>query len=99
MRRAVLALALLFALTSVQTRADGATAVADPESKQLPQFRDGPPIRIAPTPIAPTPQGKSRDLRPFYVLGGLCLLGALFMWNRKNRAVLEAADRDQEPKP
>ena len=57
---------------------------AAPEMQPLPGFRDGPVPVLPPLPLpAPT---KSADRRPFDVVGGLLVLGSIYLWSRSRRA-------------
>jgi len=52
-----------------------------------PQLSDGSTIALPPTPVAPAQT--QRDPRPLYLIGGLAVLAALFLWNRSRRKELE----------
>jgi len=43
----------------------------------------------------PAPPPSAPDRRPLYVAGGVLVLGAIFLWNRRNRAELERESEDR----
>ena len=45
-----------------------------------------------PTTILVRPPTKQTDRRPLYLLGGVAILAMVFMWNRRQRARLDAAE-------
>jgi hypothetical protein len=49
-----------------------------------------------PSTLAIRPGPKQTDRRPFYVVGGVVLLGLVFWWNRREREKREAADRAEQ---
>ncbi|MBK9034318.1 MAG: hypothetical protein IPL61_24145 [Myxococcales bacterium] len=49
-----------------------------------------------PATIMVRPAPKQTDRRPYYLLGGVVILGLVFWWNRREREQREAAERAEE---
>lgn len=74
--------------------ASATLAFAQPEPpaappRELPTWREGPPVRLPPTSTTPTQDAGSPASRKWVVLGGgaLVLVG-LFLYNRRAKAAL-----------
>jgi hypothetical protein len=58
-----------------------------------PSLRDGADV---PATVMVRPPAKQADRRPLYLVGGIAVLGLVFLWNRRERQRREAAERADE---
>ncbi|MEZ4364918.1 MAG: hypothetical protein R2939_01360 [Kofleriaceae bacterium] len=62
----------------------------EPPPRELPTWREGPPLRLPPTPTGR--HAAPRDNRPLVVGGGALVLIGLYLYNRKAKAARAADD-------
>jgi peptidoglycan/LPS O-acetylase OafA/YrhL len=80
--RALLAIVLLASLASAGAAAAGQPRINDATGHEMT------------TPENDTPT-EATDRRPFFVAGGVAVLAAIFVWNRRRRAALERQSEDE----
>jgi hypothetical protein len=77
------ALAVLVALASLATGATAQPRINDATGQEMQ------------TPQPEKPAEESTDRRPFLVAGGVAILAAMFVWNRRRRAALDRQSEDE----